>query len=114
MKTDMDIIAEQCEAIDRMEGREPLPPVRPEPLLAGDLILAGDVLWEVIDDEEQEGDRPAPGVTLENGHWMRAGRILSYGVRGYDRRDYSQVMPDDIQTAWRMDRIANDCSEARL
>ena len=39
MKTDLDIIAEQCAEIDRRNGREPLPPVRSEPMLADDLRL---------------------------------------------------------------------------
>jgi hypothetical protein len=34
MKTDLDIIAEQCAEIDRRNGDAPLPPVRSEPLLA--------------------------------------------------------------------------------
>ena len=43
MKTDLDIIAEQCAEIDRRNGNEPLPSVRSEPLLAA-LIEAGDRL----------------------------------------------------------------------
>jgi len=73
-------------------------------LLAGDLVLFNNTLWEIIDDVLEDGDTAGLGVTLENGHWMRNGRILSYGVRGYMRRDYHQITPDEIESAWRLDR----------
>ncbi len=39
MKTDLDIIAEQCAEIDRRNGEEPLPPVRAEPMLENQMIV---------------------------------------------------------------------------
>jgi hypothetical protein len=53
VKTDLDIIAEQCAEIDRRNGEEPLPPVRSEPLLAAyDRFKHLDRVFELVGDPD--------------------------------------------------------------
>lgn len=78
------------------------------PLLAGDLVIAEDSMWEIIDDDPSNIEQLGDGVSLEDGHYVKDGEIISYAVRGFIRRDYHQITPDSITKIWIMQRTAND------
>jgi len=75
----------------------------------GDLLLLDDgSLWEIIGDthdDDGDGHTLNPGVTFEDGRYIREGKIISYAVRGFTRRDYHEIVPNEIEKAWRLSPV---------
>ena len=73
-------------------------------LSAGDLVLADNVLWEIIEDKPDGEMELKPGVALVDGHYEQDGKIMAYAVavRGFGLPcGYHQLEPSQIEKVWR-------------